>query len=237
MLQSIHPQESCIPGILFSMHPPTIRERGVSVCPNGMAAELTPCPFSSAGCAEPSPAQHWHLAPSQPPPAQSGPSAARAKGRQQWGHCWSSLLPPPWSFFGQGVTRGGRGHNQAPPTFLSHSRACLHGSRTRGCHRSGCPCPVPPRRCSPGLGHKCLGTGTRDPRTGGPCSASQGPRLPVLCQGSAGAVPPQQGPHLTPCPMMRDPQQRHMGVLPPPGLPERPGCLAMGRDTLVRGRT
>lgn len=219
MLWSIHAQECCIPGILFSRHPPTIRGRVVPVSPNGMAAELAPCPFSSAGCAELSPAQRWHLAPARPP-GTVRPLGSPCQGQAAMGPLLVLSAPPTVAILWAGSDTGQEG---APPTFLSHSWACLHGTRTRGCHRSGWPCPVPPRCCSPALGHlsECLETGTRDPCTGGPCSTPQGP----------------QHPPITPCPVMRDPQVQHAGALPHPGLPERPGCLAMGRDTLVRGRT
>lgn len=146
MLRSIHAQECCIPGILFSRHPPTIRGRVVPVSPNGMAAELAPCPFSSAGCAELSPAQRWHLAPARPP-GTVRPLGSPCQGQAAMGPLLVLSAPPTVAILWAGSDTGQEG---APPTFLSHSWACLHGTRTRGCHRSGWPCPVPPRCCSPG---------------------------------------------------------------------------------------
>uniref|UniRef100_A0A8C3Q541 Uncharacterized protein n=1 Tax=Geospiza parvula TaxID=87175 RepID=A0A8C3Q541_GEOPR len=106
--------------------------------------------------------------------------------------------PPPWPFFGQGVTRGGRGHNQAPPTFLSHSGPCLYGTglmdvTARGGRVLSQPCAAPL-----GWTHKRdkrpsnRGTLQRSPGNSAACPL---PGLPWTCPSTAGDT---QHPHITP---------------------------------------
>lgn len=132
------------PGILHPRHPLLHASShdqgtwGISVPKwDGSRADSLPLLLRRVCRAEPGTALAFSPFPA--PPGTVRPLCSPCQGQAAMGPLLVLSAPPPWSFFGQGVTRGGRGHNQAPPTFLSHSRACLHGSRTRGCHRSGCP--------------------------------------------------------------------------------------------------
>lgn len=108
------------PGILHARHPrlqASSHDRGtwgISVPKrDGSRAGSLPLLLRRVCRAEPGTALAFSPFPA--PPAQSSPSGARAKGRQQWDHCWSSLPPSTVAILWAGSDTGQEGAQPGTP--------------------------------------------------------------------------------------------------------------------------
>lgn len=134
----------------------------------------------------------WHLVPSWLPPSLPGTGPAPRTPMPGVGSNGAIVglrrLAPRRPRHTAAILRAGErcwaggGCSQAPPTFLSHSQACLRGTGARRYHSSGCPVSRP----TPVVA--MFGAGDRPPvtlaqRDSG--SAPQGPQLTVPCPRAA----------------------------------------------------